>query len=438
MTKQDKKNTSPLFTVIIPVKNRAKYLHHTLRTCMVQDYEPFEVLVSDDGSTDNTREVVEDASRIDSRIRYISHGAGIGMRDNFEVALRQVKPGYVIALGGDDGLLPDGIKDMYEVLRDTDMDLLAWPAPFYSYPNVLGANGQLAIYHRKGMKIIDSHQFLCRQAKNLHYLSDIESPMFYVKGVASTKLIDKVRSRSADGRFYSCPTPDGYSGIVLAGEVSRYAFSAKPFSIYGLSPTSQGLGYLSNDEHAKKASETFFQDVSLKPMHAELASQTYSPLITLMTVDYLLTAKDLPGWSGSFPSINYRQVLLGGLKELAHGLYGEERVCRELQILNNIAEMHGLGEFFREKVRRSKRYRKKTSFEGSGINKNFFFMDGKTYNLHNIFDSAYAARYIYQVYSEMTPASLVNMVSRSLMYRLHSMGKGNLFPAESEWSRNSR
>ena len=209
MTKQDKKNTSPLFTVIIPVKNRAKYLHHTLRTCMVQDYEPFEVLVSDDGSTDNTREVVEDASRIDSRIRYISHGAGIGMRDNFEIALQQVKPGYVIALGGDDGLLPDGIKDMYEVLRDTDMDLLAWPAPFYSYPNVLGSNGQLAIYHRKGMKIIDSHQFLCRQAKNLHYLSDIESPMFYVKGVASTKLIDKVRSRSADGRFYSCPTPDG-------------------------------------------------------------------------------------------------------------------------------------------------------------------------------------------------------------------------------------
>jgi len=46
-------------------------------------------------------------------------------------------------------------------------------------------------------------------------------------------------------------------GIVLAGEVSRYAFSAKPFSIYGLSPTSQGLGYLSNDEHARKHRNIF-------------------------------------------------------------------------------------------------------------------------------------------------------------------------------------
>src|SRR5450631_2844985 len=124
MTKKGNKDTSPLFTVIIPAKNRAKYLHHTLRTCMMQNYDNLEVIVSDDGSTDNTREVVEDASRIDSRIRYISQGAGVGMRDNFEIALRQVKPGFVIALGADDGLLPDGIKGMHEVLCDTGMDLL--------------------------------------------------------------------------------------------------------------------------------------------------------------------------------------------------------------------------------------------------------------------------------------------------------------------------
>ena len=257
---------------------------------MMQNYEPLEIIVSDDGSTDNTREVVEEAVRHDARIRYISHGIGVGMRDNFEYALQQVKPGFVIALGGDDGLLPYGIIGMREVLRETGMDLLAWPAPIYTYPNVRGSKGQLSIYHKKGLKIIDSHQFLCRQSKNLHYLSDIESPMFYVKGVASTTIIERVRNRSQEGRFYSCPTPDGYSGIVLAGEVSRYAFSGKPFSIFGLSPTSQGLAYLSNSEKSKNESKKFFQNVGSKPMHSELAAQPYSPLITLMTVDYLLTA----------------------------------------------------------------------------------------------------------------------------------------------------
>jgi glycosyltransferase involved in cell wall biosynthesis len=424
---------SPLFTVIIPCKNRASYLHHTLRTCMMQNYENLEVLVSDDASTDNTREVVEDASRLDSRIRYIKPSSGTGMSHNFEYALQQVKPGFVMALGGDDGLLPDGIKGMRDTLLDTSMDLLSWSAPRYVYPNVNGANGQLSIRCFRGTKIVDSKQFLSRQAKKLHYISDFESPMFYVKGVVSTKLVDRVRKRSEKGNFYSCSTPDGYSGIVLAGEVSHYAFSGKPFSIYGSSPDSQGIVYMSNEEKAKKASTMFFQNVLSRPMHRELASQPYSPLITLMTVDYLLTARDLPGWPGSFPPINYRQVLLKGIKELASGLYGDERICRELSILNRIAEEHGLSGFFRKKVKQSKRYRKRPYFEGNGIYPGAFFVDGKAYNFNNIFDAAYAAQYLYQAYADMNVASLFSVVSKSIMYRLHAMKKGTSFPPESEW-----
>ena len=427
------KTKSPLFSVIIPCKDRAFFLQHTLHTCMIQDYEPLEILVSDDGSTDNTRDVIEEASRHDSRIRYFSPGAGTGMRGNFEYVLRQAKPGFVIALGGDDGLLPDGIKGMHELLSDTGMDLLAWPAPVYSYPNVCGVKAQLAINHRKGLKIVDSHRFLCRQAKGLNYISDVESPMFYVKGVASTKIIDRVRSRSTEGRFYSCPTPDGYSGIVLAGEVARYAFSGKPFSIFGRSPASQGMVYLSNEDKAKKSSEIFFQDLSSKTMHFELASQPYSPLITIMTVDYLLTARDLPGWPGRFPPINYRQVLLNGIKELSNGLYGDDRIGRELGILNQIAEKHGLGNYFRDKVRQTKRCRKKSYFEGSGINASAFFLDADSYNLRNIFEAAYAAQTIYQAYSDMNPSFLFRMIARSLVYKFRSKGNGNPFPTESEW-----
>ena len=44
----------PRFTVIIPQKDRAEYLIHTLRTCMIQDYPNFEIIVGDDCSEDNT------------------------------------------------------------------------------------------------------------------------------------------------------------------------------------------------------------------------------------------------------------------------------------------------------------------------------------------------------------------------------------------------
>ena len=221
----------PVVTVIIPAKNRAPYLRHTLRTCMLQDYERLEVIVSDDGSTDDTREVVEAARTRDSRIRYISPPEAVGMRANFEFALRQVQPGYVMALGADDGLLPRGIEGMLEVLADTGQELLAWSAPVFAYPNTRVEQSQLVLARQCRTRVIQSADFLRRQSEHLHYLSDVESPMFYVKGLTSTTLVDRVRSRTRDGCFYSCPTPDGYSGIVLAGEVKSYAMSGKPFSI---------------------------------------------------------------------------------------------------------------------------------------------------------------------------------------------------------------
>jgi len=427
-------DTRPLFTVIIPTKDRAEYLRHTLRTCALQDYEPLEVIVSDDGSTDNTRQVVEEAARLDPRIRYLSTGAPLGMRDNFEWALGHVKPGFVIALGGDDGLMPGGISGMHETIRGTGANLLTWPAPLYSYPNVNGANGQLIVSRRTGLRLVDSRQFLRRQAETLHYLSDVECPMFYVKGVVATSLIDRVRQRSPEGRFYSSPTPDGYSGIVLAGEVASYAFSGRPFSIYGASRGSQGLAYLSNDDKAKVVSQQFMRAASSRQMHRELASQPYSPLITLMTADFLLTARDLPGWGGEFPPIDFRRVLRHGIRELANGLYGDERIVRELHILNRIAEQHGLAQVFLEDVRRTPRQKARRPFVGTGVNASGILLDASAFGVQNVFDAAYAAQSVYQAYIELAPGSLLRTLARSVRYRFQAISGKRPFPPPSSWS----
>ena len=273
MNSDNKTGAAPLFTVIIPTRNRGEFLRHTLRTCAMQDYERLDVVVADDASSDDTREVAEEAARLDPRIRYAPAGERLGMRENFERALAQARPGFVMALGGDDGLLPGGIRGMHEALRETGAQLLTWPTPIFRYPGAPGAHGQLGVYLRRGLRLIESRTFLRRQAKTLHYLSDVECPMFYVKGVASTTLVDAVRRRSPGGRFYASPTPDGYSGIVLAGEVSQYAFSGRPFSMHGLSANSQGQAYLSNDEQAKILSREFVSTVASTPMHRELASQ---------------------------------------------------------------------------------------------------------------------------------------------------------------------
>ena len=47
------------FTVIIPTRERSDTLQHALHTCVIQDYDNLEILISDNLSQDHTREVVE-------------------------------------------------------------------------------------------------------------------------------------------------------------------------------------------------------------------------------------------------------------------------------------------------------------------------------------------------------------------------------------------
>ncbi len=427
-----KTESKPLFTVIIPTKDRAEYLHHTLRTCSNQEYENLEIIVSDDGSSDNTEAVVLEAARKDTRIRYITPGS-VGMRDNFEFALDHVKPGYVIALGGDDGILPYGISQMWRTLEETGMDILTWPLLIFTYPGVRSDKGQLCLYRPSKLKILRSSDYLARQVENLNYSHDSESPMFYIKGVVATKLVERVRSRTTDGRFYVCPTPDGFSGVVLAGEVEQYAFSGMPLTIGGASPTSQGIAYLSEGNEGKNLSGSFYRAVSDVPMHRDLASQPYSPLISLMTADYLLTAKDLPGWPGHVPAIDYKNLLMKGLRELRHGLYAEDRIDRELAILYKIAQYHGLEAFFRGKVKEMKRYQSRKPFVGNGITPRHVLLDCDMFQIHNIFDAAYVSHFVCQLLSKINFVTIKNVFVDSLKYKMQQLRKGNNFPPESEW-----
>jgi glycosyltransferase involved in cell wall biosynthesis len=419
--------SKPRFTVIIPVKNRAEYLVNTLRTCILQEYENLRIIVSDDASSDDTKKIVERLIQEDDRIIYYWHETPIGMRENFEFAINQVDSGYLIALGGDDGLLPGGIENMYQILKDTNLQLLTWPAALYSFPGVVDSNGGLIIYHKRGIRIIDSVQFLNNQVNKLWYLNDVECPMFYVKGVVDIELVKKVKNRSKDNSFYSCATPDGFSGIVLAGEAEMFVFSGEPFSIFGMSSSSQGLAYLSNDEKAKRDSEIFFSDSLKRPMHKELASQPYSPLITLMTADYLLTCRDLDGWPGVFQNIDFKKVIDNSIRELADGIFGEHRIVRELNILKNIADMHGLGDYFIKSINKTKRNVVRSQYIGNGLSMNALFFDAKQLGIKDIVDAAYSAKNIYKLYLIFNVKGILFAFINSVVFRLKTKKKSNIY-----------
>ena len=406
----------PKFTVIIPQKDRAEYLYHTLRTCLIQDYPNCEFIVADDCSDDNSKDVVNDLSKKDARIRLLSHDHHVGMRVNFEDALSEVKSGYVMALGGDDGLVPGCIQRMYEIIKETGTPLLTWKTPGFIYPGYESEQSLLSVRREKfkGYKFVKSEDFLNRISQSLYYLVD-ECPMFYVKGVASIDLVNRVKERTPDHSFYYCPTPDGFSGVVLAGEVEEFVYTNEPLSINGGTSKSQGLAYKKTDQASRKAASQFFDDNARKTMHSELASQPYSPLIPLMTADYLLTAKDLPGWPGKFKLFSFEHLIDKTFKSLETSTFSNEVLGRELLILKNIAIQHGLEDYFESKLKKTKRrIINKNMIDGFFITSNVFDFNAKELCINNIYDAALATPFAYRLCNKVSMHEFLKFIKRNV------------------------
>jgi glycosyltransferase involved in cell wall biosynthesis len=109
-------DTKPLVSVCMPAYNHAHTLGHALRSAMSQTYRNFEILVLDNGSTDDTESLVGALSRQDSRIRYLRHPENIGMIRNFNRCIEQANGEYIKFVCADDMIEPDCVEQMVRVM----------------------------------------------------------------------------------------------------------------------------------------------------------------------------------------------------------------------------------------------------------------------------------------------------------------------------------
>ena len=104
-----------MITVVIPLYNKEKTIVTALDTVLTQTYQDFEVVVVDDGSTDNGAAVVE--LYTDPRIRLISQeNAGVSAARNHGIA--EARGEYVAFLDADDEWLPEFLSEIVSLQRE--------------------------------------------------------------------------------------------------------------------------------------------------------------------------------------------------------------------------------------------------------------------------------------------------------------------------------
>lgn len=112
-----------LVSVIMPAYNAAKYISESIDSVLRQDYDNWELIVIDDGSTDQTAGITKQYAASNDRIKYIEQPhAGQGKARN---AGLQISSGeYVAFLDADDIWLPEKLSKQIEILQSTDADLV--------------------------------------------------------------------------------------------------------------------------------------------------------------------------------------------------------------------------------------------------------------------------------------------------------------------------
>ncbi|HEY4124800.1 MAG TPA: glycosyltransferase family A protein, partial [Rhizomicrobium sp.] len=104
---------SPIFSVVIPVFNRAHLLERALSSVLNQSFQDFEIIVVDDGSKDDPERVVQAIA--DSRIRFVrQENMGGGAARNTGIDLAQGR--YIAFLDSDDQFLPHHLKAVKAML----------------------------------------------------------------------------------------------------------------------------------------------------------------------------------------------------------------------------------------------------------------------------------------------------------------------------------
>ena len=153
-------------TVYILNRNYASFLSRAIDSVLAQTHKDLEIILIDDFSTDNSREIIE-SYRNHKKIKIIFNKENLGLIKSANIALKLSKKDYIVRLDSDDYFYNNAIKYLYEVaIKDKNIGLV------YGNYNLIDTNNKI-LRRRIRLCLKDEVKIIghpCHGACTLRYL----------------------------------------------------------------------------------------------------------------------------------------------------------------------------------------------------------------------------------------------------------------------------
>jgi len=224
-------------SIVIPTRSRAHLLRFALKSAVRQTYKNKEIVVCDNQSIDNTKEIAH--SFPNNQIVYMKSRKHLSMPDNWELALSKATGEYITYLTDDSYLLPFALERTVGELEKFNARVAVWKYGTYFTSDWGESWRKNTLYIPK----VSSTSCLLASKKSLQRLYGMDenvSPLIprSLNSLCHRSVIDKIMA--IQGRFFLPPCPDYTSAASILLNIPEYLLIDQPLSIDGVTPLSIG------------------------------------------------------------------------------------------------------------------------------------------------------------------------------------------------------
>lgn len=233
---------SAKYSIIVPCRNGMPYLSDAIQSILSQSFSNYELIISDDHSTDGTKDWLT-TIKADTNVKYIEPGIELSMVEHWEWALNHASGDWLIFLGQDDGVQPYFFRLAEELTSEAvkkSLRIIMSRRAYFFWPGCEGSYGDVSVNYQLQPSVKVLNSFLNTLKALFGFSQYFDLPQMYTTSLFHRSVIDEVKIKQ-DGKVFSTQPQDANLAALAVSMEKKYLYSGIPLGWVGSSPKSAGL-----------------------------------------------------------------------------------------------------------------------------------------------------------------------------------------------------